>query len=72
MVQVLTQGLIAAQFAQIFLISHSPSLNANSFRYALHMRDGAVEATTLPGPREAARQWEGEPVPASVSAASMY
>ena len=69
--QVLTHGLIANQFAQIFLISHSPSVDARSFRYSLRMRDGAVEETTLPSPREAARQWEGEPVPASAAASML-
>ena len=71
LVQALTHGLIASQFAQIFLISHSPSVDARSFRYSLRMRDGAVEETTLPSPREVARQWEGEPVPASATAANM-
>jgi len=51
--------MIGQQFPQVFLISHNHAFDSASFRYALRMEDGAVSASTLPGPREAAQQWDG-------------
>jgi DNA repair exonuclease SbcCD ATPase subunit len=64
LVRVLIDGMIGQQFPQVFLISHSQSIDPALFRYTLRMEDGAVTESNLPGPREAARLWEGETVPA--------
>jgi hypothetical protein len=56
--------MIGQQFPQVFLISHSHAFDPASFRYALRMEDGAVASSTLPGPREAAQQWDGAAVAA--------
>src|SRR2546430_8668554 len=48
LVDVLTQGEIARQFAQVMLISHSQSIERESFRYHLRMVGGRVAASDLP------------------------
>jgi hypothetical protein len=65
---VVTEGLIGQQFPQVFLIAHRHAFDPASFRYTLRMEDGAVAVSTLPGPHEAAQQWDGVAVAARARA----
>ncbi|HEX8033871.1 MAG TPA: AAA family ATPase [Ktedonobacterales bacterium] len=60
LVDVLTQGEIARQFAQVMLISHSQSIERESFRYHLRMVGGRVAASDLPDEHTAHVMWDGE------------
>ena len=50
LVDLLTQGLLRKQFAQIFLISHSHSFDPGRFDYRIRMDGGQVVESTLPAP----------------------
>ncbi|HEX9017288.1 MAG TPA: AAA family ATPase [Chloroflexota bacterium] len=47
LVRLLTEGQIAANFSQIFVISHNSSFDPNAFEYRLVMRDGRVVESNL-------------------------
>jgi DNA repair exonuclease SbcCD ATPase subunit len=48
LVRLLTTGLVAESFSQIFVISHSRSFDPSVFQYRLEMRDGRVVESDLP------------------------
>lgn len=48
LVRLLTEGQIAANFSQIFVISHNRSFDAGAFGYRLVLRDGRVVESNLP------------------------
>ncbi|HEV2404759.1 MAG TPA: hypothetical protein VGR88_04875, partial [Ktedonobacterales bacterium] len=60
LIEVLTHGAIADQFAQVMLVSHSRSFDQRSFRYRLRMAEGRIVETNLPDEREAERLWAVE------------
>ena len=68
LVQILTQGTIAKQFAQVLLISHSETFRRDSFDFYVHMAGGRVSESNLPrgtaGP-------EAEPVRLSSDATAL-
>jgi DNA repair exonuclease SbcCD ATPase subunit len=47
--RLLTRGVIARQFPQVFLISHSQTLDPAHFDYRLRMAAGRIVETNLPG-----------------------
>lgn len=57
LVDVLTRGEIARQFAQVLLISHNQSIERESFRYHLRMAGGRVVASDLPDEHAARVMW---------------
>ena len=48
LVRLLTEGQIAANFSQIFVISHNRSFDVGAFPYHLVLRDGSVVESNLP------------------------
>jgi DNA repair exonuclease SbcCD ATPase subunit len=60
LIEVLTHGAIADQFAQVMLVSHSRSFDHRSFRYRLRMAGGRIVETNLPDEHEAERLWAVE------------
>jgi exonuclease SbcC len=66
--RLLTVGMIGREFPQVFLISHRHAFNPSSFRYTVRLDGGVVAASNLPKPREAARMWESEAIPARAAA----
>lgn len=58
--RVLTTGVIASAFAQVFLISHSQVIDARSFDYTLRMDSGRIAESTLPSGALAETLWEAE------------
>jgi DNA repair exonuclease SbcCD ATPase subunit len=57
LVDVLTSGTIARQFAQIVVISHSHSFEHTSFPFHLRLAAGRVIESDLPSGQEAADRW---------------
>lgn len=60
LVEVLTQGEIAHQFAQVMLISHSQSIERESFRYHVRMAGGRIAASDLPDEQAAGAMWHDD------------
>ncbi len=60
LVHVLTRGTIAAQFAQVLLISHTSDFERDAFAYTIRMSDGRVVGSNLPSEREARTLWSAE------------
>ncbi len=48
LIRLLTEGQIAENFSQIFVISHNRLFDANAFQYRLLLRDGRVVESNLP------------------------
>ena len=48
LVRLLTEGQVAANFSQIFVISHNRSFDLNAFQYRLVLREGQVVESNLP------------------------
>ena len=48
LVQILTEGTIAKQFAQVLLISHSETFRRESFQFYVYMEAGRVSESNLP------------------------
>ncbi len=48
LVRLLTEGQVAANFSQIFVISHNRSFDAGAFQYRLVLRDGRLLESNLP------------------------
>ncbi len=49
LVRLLTEGQVAANFSQIFVISHNRSFDVGAFQYHLVLRDGRIVESNLPG-----------------------
>jgi DNA repair exonuclease SbcCD ATPase subunit len=56
LVDLLTTGVIAQQFAQIVVISHHHAFDRDAFRYHVRMEGGQVIQSDLPGMQEPAPQ----------------
>ena len=56
LVDLLTQGQIAANFPQIFVISHNRSFDPETFPYRIVIEEGRVTETNLPQPPPAATE----------------
>lgn len=50
LVRLLTDGQIAANFSQIFVISHNRSFDVGAFQYRVVLRDGRIVESDLPEP----------------------
>ncbi|HEX2987835.1 MAG TPA: hypothetical protein VHS06_06655, partial [Chloroflexota bacterium] len=48
LVRLITSGQVAANFSQLFVISHNRSFDLGSFPYRIVMRDGRVVESNLP------------------------
>ena len=48
LVRLLTEGQVAANFSQIFVISHNRSFDVGAFQYHLVLRDGRLVESNLP------------------------
>lgn len=60
LVEILTTGAIARQFAQVMLVSHSRSFDNSRFHYRIRMAGGRIVESNLPGEQEAERLWAAE------------
>lgn len=60
LVEILTTGAIARQFAQVMLVAHSRSFDTGQFNYRLRMAGGRIVESTLPDEREAEQLWAAE------------
>ena len=60
LVEILTTGAIARQFAQVMLVAHSRSFDNSRFTYRLRMAGGRIVESNLPDAREAERLWAAE------------
>ncbi|HEX6543585.1 MAG TPA: hypothetical protein VF040_17635, partial [Ktedonobacterales bacterium] len=56
LVDLLTTGIIAQQFAQVVVISHQHAFDRRAFQYHIRMEGGQVVESDLPGARERASQ----------------
>jgi DNA repair exonuclease SbcCD ATPase subunit len=53
LVELLTNGYVAAHFAQVFVISHGGAFDRHAFGYTLRLAHGRVVESNLPAPGEA-------------------
>ena len=60
LVEILTRGPIARQFAQVMLVSHGRSFDPGQFDFRLRMAGGRIVESNLPDEREAERLWAVE------------
>ncbi|HET8587684.1 MAG TPA: hypothetical protein VFM74_07405, partial [Candidatus Limnocylindria bacterium] len=70
LVDLLTTGIIAQQFAQIVVISHHHAFNRRAFQYHVRMEAGEAVESDLPGTQEPASQRALARLTATATAAS--